>query len=108
MSEIEASWRDEAACIDAYKRPKNPFQASFSERLSSREKRLAAAKAICATCPVFNECLNYISEHEEVGVWAGMDEDERYELGMPVHADDLTAIKRRADAKQKLEKRDVA
>lgn len=36
------------------------------------------ARAICATCPVVNDCLEYaLSEHIDHGVWGGCSERER-------------------------------
>lgn len=36
------------------------------------------AKAICATCPVRNECLNWaVSRGEAYGVWGGTTPEER-------------------------------
>ena len=38
----------------------------------------AAAKAICARCPVRRECLDYaISEGDHYGVWGGMTDNQR-------------------------------
>ena len=37
-----------------------------------------AAKAICATCPVLEQCREYaLSAHEPYGIWGGMTEEER-------------------------------
>ncbi|WP_350347226.1 WhiB family transcriptional regulator [Agromyces sp. G08B096] len=38
----------------------------------------AQAKAICATCPVRQQCLDYaIEHHERYGIWGGLGRDER-------------------------------
>lgn len=48
------------------------------ERGGTRRRRAEAAKAICATCPVINECREYaLAAHEPYGVWGGMSEEER-------------------------------
>jgi WhiB family transcriptional regulator, redox-sensing transcriptional regulator len=40
-----------------------------------------AAKAVCATCPVIDECLSYALEHNErFGIWGGTSERERRAL----------------------------
>jgi WhiB family redox-sensing transcriptional regulator len=58
-----------------------------AERGAAREKRIATAKAICATCPVIAQCREHALEVQEpYGVWGGMSEDER---------NDLIAIRRR-------------
>ncbi|MDO5721537.1 MAG: WhiB family transcriptional regulator [Actinomycetaceae bacterium] len=51
------------------------------ERGSTRRRRAAAAKAICQTCPVLNECREHaLRVHEPYGVWGGMTEEERREI----------------------------
>lgn len=45
----------------------------FPERGAS----LAPAKAVCATCPVTEACLEYALEHHEPGVWGGTGDIER-------------------------------
>jgi WhiB family redox-sensing transcriptional regulator len=49
--------------------------------VEAREDRLARerkAKAICATCPVRIECLEYaIRIRESHGIWGGLNEAER-------------------------------
>ncbi len=50
------------------------------ERGSSRLNRDAAAKAICAQCPVVAQCAAHaLKVREPYGVWGGMTEDEREE-----------------------------
>jgi WhiB family redox-sensing transcriptional regulator len=40
--------------------------------------QIAAAKAVCATCPVQSECLEFaIATNQEYGVWGGTSEEER-------------------------------
>ncbi len=36
-----------------------------------------AARAICERCLVRDECAAYGIEHDEVGVWGGLDQRER-------------------------------
>lgn len=41
----------------------------------------AAAKAICAKCPVLSKCRDYGLDNTEIeGVWGGLSHDERKEL----------------------------
>ncbi len=48
------------------------------ERGPARAAREAAAKAICAQCPVINECASHALEvREPYGVWGGLSEDDR-------------------------------
>ncbi len=37
-----------------------------------------AAKAVCVTCPVRKECLEYaLTTRQDDGIWGGLDEEER-------------------------------
>jgi WhiB family redox-sensing transcriptional regulator len=48
------------------------------ERGPARRDRDAAAKAVCATCPVLGPCRAHaLQVREPYGVWGGMTEDER-------------------------------
>ena len=52
----------------------------FSENDSSRLKARFAemeAKAICATCPVQGECLDYAIAGDMHGIWGGLTRQER-------------------------------
>ena len=63
-----ASWMKDSACKDA-----DP-SIFFVERGESGEE----AKAICATCPVKQECLDYaLANNETIGVWGGMSRRQR-------------------------------
>jgi WhiB family redox-sensing transcriptional regulator len=54
------------------------FPPSHLERKDEREAREQRAKAICATCPVRIECLDYAIEiREPHGIWGGLNELER-------------------------------
>lgn len=39
-----------------------------------------AAIAVCRTCPVRKECLDYAVEHDEAGIWGGTTEQDRQHL----------------------------
>jgi WhiB family transcriptional regulator, redox-sensing transcriptional regulator len=48
------------------------------ERGPSRTNREAAAKSICAACPVLRECRTHaLRVREPYGVWGGLSEDDR-------------------------------
>jgi WhiB family redox-sensing transcriptional regulator len=54
------------------------FFGPDGERPRVRTHRIAKAKAICAGCPVLDDCRNYaIAAGEPVGIWGGLTEDER-------------------------------
>ncbi len=64
-------WREAAACIDV------TYQVSF---FPSKEDLLgiAKAKAICATCPVSDQCLSWaIESNQTEGIWGGHTQNER-------------------------------
>ena len=68
-------WQLEGAC-----REENPelFFHPEGERGPSRRNRESAAKAVCARCPVVNECaLHSLTVREPYGVWGGLSEDDR-------------------------------
>ena len=52
-----------------------------AERGSSKQRRDAKAKAICACCPVVEQCRSHaLQVHEPYGVWGGLTADERARL----------------------------
>jgi WhiB family redox-sensing transcriptional regulator len=57
------------------------FPPAHFERKEEREMREAEAKAICATCPVRQACLDYaLRIREPHGIWGGLNEVERKQL----------------------------
>ncbi len=68
-------WQVHAACrglhTAAFYHPEN-------ERGPSRSKREIRAKAVCAACPVIENCLRWaLAAREPYGVWGGLSENER-------------------------------
>ncbi len=54
------------------------FPPAHPELKEDRELRERRAKAICATCPVRVECLEYATRiREPYGIWGGLNEIER-------------------------------
>lgn len=71
-------WQLHGACRTA---DPDIFFHPEAERGPSRRNRDAAAKAVCASCPVVSECIAHaLSVREPYGVWGGLNEDEREEL----------------------------
>jgi len=69
-------WRGKAACrhTDA----ELFFPAGST---GSAVDQIEAAKAVCRSCPVQRECLQFALEsNQESGIWGGKDEDERRKL----------------------------
>jgi len=57
------------------------FAPNRFERKEERRERESEAKAICAVCPVTEECIEYaLRTREEHGVWGGLNETQRRAL----------------------------
>ena len=70
------SWRDAAAC-----RSVEPDLFFPIGTTGTAVDHIAAAKAVCATCPVTRECLEFALEtNQDSGVWGGTSEEERRKL----------------------------
>jgi len=66
-------WREHARCADA---DPGIFFPGRDEAWVAE-----AAKAVCARCPVADECLQWAFDNNvEYGVWGGMTERERFRL----------------------------
>lgn len=71
-------WQSEGACrgldTEMFFHPEN-------ERGPRRANREAAAKAVCARCPVMAECAAHaLRVREPYGIWGGLSESEREEI----------------------------
>ena len=65
-------WRDQAACIE---------YAHSVEFFPARGESTRDAKAVCSTCPVRPQCLEYALQWDHLcGVWGGMSERERRQV----------------------------
>jgi WhiB family redox-sensing transcriptional regulator len=75
----EDEWQVRAAC-------RGPqavvfFPPSYVERKDERLSREREAKAICRSCAVREDCLEYaIRIREPHGIWGGLNESERKQL----------------------------
>jgi WhiB family redox-sensing transcriptional regulator len=67
------AWRRAAACRHA-----DPDSFFPVGRTGPAIELIAAAKTLCATCPVRAACLEFaLLTNQDYGVWGGLDEDER-------------------------------
>jgi WhiB family transcriptional regulator, redox-sensing transcriptional regulator len=71
-------WQLSATCrgmdVDVFYHPP-------AERNHQRERRITQAKAICAQCPVINQCRQHaLKAQEPYGIWGGLSEHERADL----------------------------
>ncbi|QBF45224.1 WhiB family transcriptional regulator [Janibacter limosus] len=68
-------WQFEGACRDI---GSESFYHPDGERGAARRLRDAAAKEVCAGCPVITACRDHaLAIREPFGVWGGLTEDER-------------------------------
>ena len=69
------SWLDRAACKGM---SAQLFFGPEGERWQDREIREAKAKAICASCPVREQCFDYALRNSiKHGIWGGLNREER-------------------------------
>lgn len=74
----EYEWQYQGSCRKA---DPDTFFSPERERGPRRYAREAAAKAVCATCPVIAECLEHaLTVKEPYGVWGGLTVSEREAL----------------------------
>jgi WhiB family redox-sensing transcriptional regulator len=68
-------WQHSGACQTL---PTEMFFHPDGERGPRRRNRENAAKKVCASCPVIQQCREHaLSVQEPYGIWGGQSEDER-------------------------------
>ena len=68
---LDYDWRQLAACKGA----------DVSIFFPDTEEEADAAKAVCAACPVRDECLEFaLATRQDDGIWGGLTETERRRL----------------------------
>ena len=68
-------WQLDGACRDA---DPTTFFHTENERGARRRRREANAKAVCAQCPVLQQCRSFALESREpFGIWGGLGEGDR-------------------------------
>ena len=73
------TWHLHARCRNNYSHLF--FPPSTFERKDDRERREVRARAVCGTCKVRKECLEYaLRIKEPYGIWGGHTESERRQL----------------------------
>jgi WhiB family transcriptional regulator, redox-sensing transcriptional regulator len=71
--EPDGSWRDQAACAGS--------DTDLFFPIGEDDDVAASAKAVCAICPVKDECLQYaLATNQTDGVWGGLTGAERRRL----------------------------
>lgn len=78
----DRGWMRRAACHgSAVHFPELPAGRPWPSQLARHAEDTAAAKAVCADCPVRAERLDYsVADGDEFGVWGGLTEEERRPL----------------------------
>ena len=75
------SWEDHAACAgmdtDLFFPRENIGGPARGRGVSGEKDRMRQAMQACQRCPVRQECLMFAIEHNEWGVWGGMDTADR-------------------------------
>ena len=70
------TWRSRSACLN--EDPELFFPIGTT---GPAVEQTARAKAVCGTCDVVAECLEWALEsNQDAGVWGGLNEDERRTL----------------------------
>lgn len=70
--DLSDGWRREAAC-----RGKDPDLWLPDVEDPAAKAKMARGKAVCARCPVAEQCAAFATAMGEPGVWGGLDERER-------------------------------
>jgi WhiB family redox-sensing transcriptional regulator len=82
-------WQLLGACREADPRL---FFHTEGERGAARRGRDEAARAVCAGCPVIEQCRRHaITVREPYGVWGGLTEDDRGQIHRAERGDRLPA-----------------
>ena len=71
-------WQMQGACRAL---PTEMFFHPEGERGPRRRNREQNAKAVCASCPVIQQCRAHaLAVREPYGIWGGLSEDEREQI----------------------------
>lgn len=74
-TEENYAWQFKGACngVDP-----ELFYLPYNIRGEEKRIQIAEAKAVCAKCPVREQCLEFaLAVEEPFGIWGGMSEEER-------------------------------
>lgn len=77
------NWMRNAACRDMDTEMFFPVRGLHNENAETVARQTSYAKAVCALCPVLNDCREYIlgeslRYENDFGIWAGMTPEERH------------------------------
>jgi len=77
LEAVTPAWHDRARCRDHA----HLFFPPAGELRDSQKRREAAARTICARCPVQGHCLAWAEAHDEWrsgGIWGGLTPFDKY------------------------------
>lgn len=69
--DINSNLWEQANCVN------EDTEVFFPEEPSTRTANTLKAKALCGSCPIQAQCLEYAMENEDHGIWGGMTAAER-------------------------------
>ena len=76
LSSADYRWRKDAACRDTSPDLFFPVGTTGQALI-----QIAQAQAVCANCPVQDECLQFaLATNQDSGIWGGTTEEERRKL----------------------------
>lgn len=82
-------WVHRAACVGVS--PETFSSEDLPTSGTDRRSTTAAAKVVCAACPVSAECLRYAMDNRvEYGVWGGFTGAERQQLARSARSGDCS------------------
>ena len=93
---MKLEWMSQASC----KNKTRLFFLSGDETAAERRRLTYSAKAICKSCPVLFDCREYARANNELGIWGGETEEERFMAGYlnnPAVNKRLSRMRRRLD-----------
>jgi predicted RecB family nuclease len=60
------------------------FYEVEEERSSNAYDHINALRGICASCPIWQDCLTYAFKNEDYGMWGGLTSQERVSMVEPL------------------------
>ena len=59
------------------------FYSVEEERSQVAYTYINSLRSICASCPIWKDCLSYAMDYEDYGLWGGMTSQERISMREP-------------------------
>ena len=77
----EVNWKNaECVKLEIYT---DLFFSVEEERSVLAYHYIDSLRSICASCPIWKDCLSYAMQYEQYGVWGGMTSQERISMRNP-------------------------